>query len=76
MICEKCQGMEDFEFANSKAASRHILAGRAGLYLVRQTLVKDATYATIEGHLVAGNLRWAISSHYEKLASEVKLALS
>ncbi len=76
MICEQCQGLDDFEFADSKAASRHISARGAALYPVRQTLIKDATYATIEGHLVAGNLKWAISSRYEKLALEVKLALS
>ena len=87
-ICEQCQELEKgkglpdpvcMESRGSKISPSEIdriSAEGAYLHPVRELIVKEATYATLKGHLQAGKLSWEISSNWKELALEVKLALS
>lgn len=80
-VCRQCQGQSGPHRFNqglteSGTASRHILTERKEFPPVQEVMVKDATCATIIGRLEAGQLRWELSTTSQRLASEVKSALS
>jgi hypothetical protein len=59
-----------------KVESRHISTKPTGIASIQETIVLDATYVRIGGHLETEQLIWEISTNSKEFAVEVKAALA
>ncbi len=59
-----------------KVESRHISTKPTGIASIQETIVLDATYVRIGGHLETEQLIWEISTNSKEFVVEVKAALA